>query len=179
MDCWLRLAHAAPGQPLHVPALRWPRYHCHKPGELWCSVNNILFSHASTQQVWFSLGDKQDNGTSKQGGQMSSLQHRLKGCENRRRPQLPPPWCYRRVLDTEQSLAFCHTTQRHKLEEPVCAFSSLLIIPYICWDALATRVHTAVLPEDCQLSSPILPPLLISQCWRCTAPDSAYSFCCQ
>lgn len=88
---------------------------------------------------------------------MSSLQHQLRGCESRRRPQFPRPWCSHRVLDTEQNLAFCHTTQRHKSEHPVCAFSHLLIIPYICWDALATRVYTAVLPEDCQLSSPILP----------------------
>lgn len=59
---------------------------------------------------------------------MSSLQQQLKACENRR-PQLPPPWCSHKVLDTEHNLAFCHTTQRHKSEEPVCAFSSLLIIP--------------------------------------------------
>lgn len=70
---------------------------------------------------------------------------------------MPPPCCSHRALDTEQNLAFCHTTQRHESEEPVCAFSRLLIIPPICWDALATRVHTAALPEDCQLSSPVLP----------------------
>lgn len=60
---------------------------------------------------------------------MSSLQHHLKGCESRREPGLPPPRCSGRAWGAERSLAFCHTTQRHKSEEPVSAFSSPLIIP--------------------------------------------------
>lgn len=55
----------------------------------------------------------------------------------------------------------------------MCVF--LLVIPQICWDALATRVHAAVLPEDCQLSSPLLPPLLISQCMPVSASAASNS----